>query len=635
MEDILTERFQFATITPFKDYCRLDEKKKLFKSLNDDLDSLETTFNDWGVTEKKSKDTFVSAFDKLRIENKNHVGKIVSLPEKKKKKVFYASTTESIQEQFQLTYYTKKSRFGDNSFKTTKNRQIISHYGRPLSEITVTTIERSVRRHDDKITIKLYRHDKRRGFNCIYFNKSYMVQSITFNMVTGNFTTLTKTNRGKQNRQTFSTNNFQSIFNMIIGTSFITLKSKVIDESYRIYDEYQSSFNDELFTSKIQESLGIEDSSNTSYSTNPETFINDLMKIFVKRKKIKVPNGNYEYLLTKLYPTEKFLKKNDRKLVASVLDMLGIKTKSTIKILHEYPNIDIYGLTQFIHYFDGDYAKYIGNLNPSTFENSSRKSNSLNSYNDIGSKHYMLREGNKSYGLLDVEKENLIRIVNSFNFNNSDNVLSERFIQLVDDHLRMIERVREFDSTIHLKARTISEFNVEHRELSKIISAINKGWVIEYLYDEKVLSDLEKPLDCLKDENSLHVLYPYVLKREEDYAEEGTFMHHCVASYSDKDRSIIVSLRTESGMDRVTCEFDIQSGRCLQQRSFCNVNPPSHFEDGLLLLSQKIEQYSRWGTLNWKEKKKVPVKVNGIEITKELPVVRVTDIFTDILLPFQ
>jgi hypothetical protein len=210
----------------------------------------------------------------------------------------------------------------------------------------------------------------------------------------------------------------------------------------------------------------------------------------------------------------------------------------------------------------------------------------------------------------------------------------ENSLKVLDDHFRMIKRIREFDPSIHLKAKTEQEFNIEHRELSKIISVINKGWVIEYLYDEKVLSDLERPLNCLKDENSLHVLYPCVLKREEDYKEEGSFMHHCVASYSDKDKSIIISLRTESGMDRVTCEFDIQSGRCLQQRSFCNAYPPSYFEDGLLLLSQKVEQYSRWGTLNWKEKKKVPVKVNGIEIMQELPVVRVTDIFNDVMLPF-
>jgi hypothetical protein len=617
MEDIIRERFNYAVITPFKDYCRLDERKQLSNSINYNSEDLDP----W---EDISKGYF---------EVKTPRNTLVSLPEKKKKKVFYASTTEPVQERFILSYYLKNS-----IFETTNDRHIKSHFARPLSDVTITTIERSIRRHGDKITIKLYRHDKHRGFNCIYYKKGYSVHSITFNLVTGNFTTLTKSNRGRAKQQSFRTNNFQSIFNMIIGSSsFITLGSTkgLVSARSRVYDEYRNSFNDELFTAKIQESLGIGDVSGVSYSTNPQTFVNDVMNIFIKRKQIKVPNSNYEYLLTKLYPTEKFLKKNDRKLIASVLDMVGIKTKATIKILHEYPNIDIYALAKFIHYFDNDYSKYIGNINPSVFEKSIRKSEGLNSYNDVGIKTNILKEKNKAYGLLDVEKENLIKIVNSFDYNDSNSVLSERFIQLVDDHLRMIDRVREFDPTIHLKARTMPEFNVEHRELSKIISAIKKGWVIEYLYDEKVLSDLEKPLDCLKDENSLHVLYPYVLKREEDYGEEGSFMHHCVASYSDKDRSIIVSLRTESGMDRVTCEFDIQSGRCVQQRSFCNAKPPSQFEDGLLLLSQKIEQYSRWGTLNWKEKRKVPVKVNGIEIMQELPVVRVTDIFDDMRLPFD
>lgn len=621
MEDILRERFQYATITPFKDYCRLDEKKELSKSINDDLDRLDI---DWDTPKGKINNI---------LNTIRPIGKIVSLPEKKKKKVFYAATTEPIQETFRLTYYVKKDKLGYCSFQTTKDRQIKSHYGRPLSEINVTIIERSIRRNGDKITIKLYRQDKHRSYNCIYFKKSYMVQSLTFNLVTGNFTTLTKTSRGKQTSQVFRTNSFQSLHNLIQNTSFLNIKTKGINDHSRLYNDYQNSFDDNLFTSKIQESLGL-DLGCISYSSNQENFINDVMNAFVKKKKIKVPNGHYDYLLTKLYPTEKFLKKNDRKLVASVLDMLGIKTKATIKILHEYPNIDIYGLCKFIHYFDNDYAKYIGNINPMTFEKSTRKFG-IRDYNDIGVKAVMVREKNKVYGLMDIEKENLIKIVNSFNYMDSNSVLSESFIQLVDDHIRMIEKVREYDPSVHLKSRTLDEFRAEHRELTKMMSAIKKGWVIEYQFDEKVLEDLEKPLECLETDTSLHTLYPYVLKREEDYIEEGAFMHHCVATYSDKDRSIIVSLRNQSGTDRVTCEFDIQSGRCVQQRSFCNATPPSQFEDGLLLLCQKIERYSRWGTLNWKEKKKVPVKINGIEITKELPPVRVTDIFNDIRLPFE
>lgn len=629
MEEIFSEKFNYATITPFKDYCRLDERSYLTRSINDDLDNLDgegfnSNFGYQPTTKGKE----------IKIRDNRPVGKLVSLPEKKKKKVFYASTTEPIQERFQLTYYIKKDKMGNCSFDTTKDRHIKKHYARPLSEITVSTIDRSIRIRGDKVTIKIFHQTRHRGYNCIYFKKNFITQSITFNLVTGNFTTATVSNLGRKKTQTFRTNNFQSLNNILVGTSFLTVKSKIMNTNSTLFDDYQSNFDDTRFTSKIQEALGIE-SSNINYSNNgPGEFINDVMNLFVKIKKIKVPNGNYSYLLTKLYPTEKFFKKNDRKLVASVLDMLEIKTKATIKILHEYPNIDIFGLCKFIHYFDNDYPKYIGNINPMTFEKSTRKYG-IDDYRDTVSKIGMLRQKNKSYGLMDVEKENLIKIVNSFNYMDSNSVLSERFIQLMDDHIRMIESVREFDPTYYIKSRTMEEFNIEHRELSKIISAIKKGWVIEYQYDEKVLEDLEKPIDCLYDENSLHVLYPYVLKREEDYVEEGAFMHHCVASYANKDKSIIVSLRTQSGMERVTCEFDIQSGKCLQQRSFCNAQPPSTFEDGLILISEKISQYSRWGTLNWKEKKKVPVKINGIEITKELPVVRVTDIFDGLRLPFE
>jgi hypothetical protein len=45
MENIITERFQYARITPFKDYCRLDEKKRLTNSINDNLENLDSWDN--------------------------------------------------------------------------------------------------------------------------------------------------------------------------------------------------------------------------------------------------------------------------------------------------------------------------------------------------------------------------------------------------------------------------------------------------------------------------------------------------------------------------------------------------------------------------------------------------------------
>jgi hypothetical protein len=192
----------------------------------------------------------------------------------------------------------------------------------------------------------------------------------------------------------------------------------------------------------------------------------------------------------------------------------------------------------------------------------------------------------------------------------------------------MIDKVREYDTTCSMKARTMTEFNDEHRELSKIISAIKKGWVIEYEYDDRTIKDIESSIDAMinlgtEEEPVLGdlkmKLYPYILKREEDYTEEGGFMHHCVASYADKDRSMIVSLRSENQMDRVTCEYDIQTGRCVQERYFCNAQPPNEYVLALKYLKSKIEKHARFGTLNWKEKKKVPIKINGVEITPTSP----------------
>jgi hypothetical protein len=181
----------------------------------------------------------------------------------------------------------------------------------------------------------------------------------------------------------------------------------------------------------------------------------------------------------------------------------------------------------------------------------------------------------------------------------------------------MIRKIRKYIPDTFMKARNMKEFHDEHRELSKIMSGIKKGWVIEYQYDEKTISDIEEPIECLYDDKTLHTLYPYILKREEEYMEEGTFMHHCVASYADKDKSMIVSLRNKDGSDRVTVEYEIQNGKPIQKRHFCNQVPPDTFNDGLMLLDDKIRLHAKWGTLNWRDKKKVRVKINGVEINPE------------------
>jgi hypothetical protein len=161
------------------------------------------------------------------------------------------------------------------------------------------------------------------------------------------------------------------------------------------------------------------------------------------------------------------------------------------------------------------------------------------------------------------------------------------------------------------------------------MSLIKKGWVVEYQFVDKMVDDVEKPIDVKINLGESELLvdckelvgeitfYPHILKREEEYDEEGKFMHHCVASYSDKDRSIIISIRTEDKQDRVTCEFDCQTGTLIQAKHFCNRQPPGDMELAIEKLENKTKYYARMGLLHSLEKKKVLIKINGIEIDLE------------------
>jgi hypothetical protein len=622
MIDILTQKFNYASIIPYKNYCRLSDRKKLQKNFNDNLDLLSEEDEDVFTIKNYAHET-----------NNKSTGKIFTLPTKKKKKQNYFYAENDIQERFGLEYLYFNPRYPQNEFDTTKETQLKRHYGNPFSEIRIVTIERSIRLHGDKLTIKLYLQYKTRSFNCIYFRKRFDVQSITINLKTGNFTITNITKTGKTNSRVFRTNSFRMLKQLIVGKSFLNPKN-IVRKNSRIYSEFEKIFNDIDFTTTIQSALGIKNGF-INYSNNPNEFLSDILKKFVELKNIKTPNGNIENWLTNFYPTEKYLKKNDRKLIASILDMFNVKTKYTIKILHEYPNVDLMGLVRFCGYFGSDFSKYIGNLNPVVFENGYSNKN-LNQ-NDLENNKFNLLQIQPRYFLKDIEKENLIKIANSNNYK-SDSVISQRFSQLLDDHFRMIETIREYDPEIYMKAKTKTEFDEEHTELSKIISALNKGWVIEYKFNEKMVEDIEKPIPLkvnlgTEDKpiygDDLGVsFYPKILKREEDYVEEGTYMHHCVASYADKDKSIIISVRTEDDTDRVTCEFNCQNGALIQARHFCNRTPPADIEHVILNdLSKKVKKYASLGLLHASEKMKVPIKINGIEVKKKEPTLYGGDLF--------
>ncbi len=626
MEDILTQKFRFATITHYRNYSKLTDKTK---SLNSEAVNLDEWIGDGDIEELNSTNKL-----KIFFESDSKVGRIVSFPKKRgnrRTNFFYGDGNEGVNETTTLNYAI-------SNFETTKDRHIKRHYGNSFSQISVTTIERSIRRNGDKITIKLYRHYNNRQFNNVYFKKSTCVESITFNIVTGNFTTLYMDKTGKKNSKTFRVNSFRMLENMFKSGGVLEMSHRLSEESHLI-EEYKKIFNNSDFVNCLNKVFEL----NQNFIFNGTWFSQLMLERFVKIKNIKVSN-DYGTWIKKYYPTEKFLKKNERKLIASILDMFQIKSKVTVKIVHENNKIDMYALCRLCYFFGDNFSKYIGSINSTHFLNSSFDE----SVEMVVNKLKFASECKKDNFLItNVEKENIVKIINNLKTEHNgftrligkrETLVNQRFINDLYDHFRMIHKLREYIPDLHLKARHYDEFNVEHLELSKMMKFIKKGYVTEYRFADKMVEDIQTPIKIkinLGDElNPSWVTpeyHPHILKREEEYDEEGRFMHHCVATYSDKDKSIIISVRTEDGKDRVTCEFDCQTGSMIQARHFCNGNPPDDIALAIEELRVKAKTYARMGILHCIEKKKVPVKINGIEIVLEdREPKRVNDLWDDL-----
>ena len=602
MKDLITQRINYAEIRPYRDYCRLDEKKDDNHGIfNNSLDYLDdATFGSSTESAIKFGD-YRSSEDK-----KKKVGRIVELPPKRgnRKVNFFNNPKGEIAERFEIMYA------GKGLYYTTNNRHIVNHYGNPFSDIRIKTFERSVRLHGDKVTIKIYQQIKNREFNQIYFHKAFYVYSVTFNLKTGNFTTLIMQKTSKMNRKVFRTNCFFSLKSVLSLDNGIISNHNAYDDMLDLNTKSKilDIMDNNVFCDKINEVLKLDSKNPHKWNKKDGDLFDKLMEKFVKLKKIKVPN-NYQTLLSTTYPTEKFLKKNDRKLIASALDLFKIKSKITIKIMHLDSNIRVDYLAELCYLFGKDFSKYIASVNVNLFINNSTKLKT-----PAGK---IVPSPQFDYGifeLFDCEKETLIKLLNS---NSGDDDIYGT-MDLLYDHFKMIKKIREYIPETILKSKNWIEFRVEHNEFSKVISTIKKGWSIEYIFNQKMIKDVENKIVTNFFDNKMEHL-PYILKREEEYIEEGLFMHHCVASYADKKKSIIISLRSDDGLDRVTSEYDTQSGYCLQSRYFCNAKPPEEYNEALVILGERVETFARLGLLNSIEVKKVPVKINGVEVS-QLPI---------------
>ena len=399
----------------------------------------------------------------------------------------------------------------------------------------------------------------------------------------------------------------------IIATPHLLIEENRYEIGFR--EKIDNEFDNKIFLNTLYRTLcSVMDVEDYSDKIGKDVGINliseMIVKLFVKLKKIKVPN-QYENYIVNWYPTQKYLKKNDNKLIAAILDRLNLKTKSFIKLFHDNPNVNIKNLitlsTMFGH---TDLKKYIPNIDTRYYIDSpslSRKS--LESY------YPPITNNSYEHGLTQREKSRLTKLLNSVFCEVSvdtmpENLVGDQMRQIID-HILMINKIRQYIPTIELKSTNIKDFHHEHIEYSKIERSIQKGYSIEYTFDQRLIKFIEH--EMLPPGGGDQYI-PVILKTDGEYSEEGSHMHHCVGSYADKELSLIISIRKNGrfGHERVTCEFNVKSKELVQAKYFCNAVPPQEFEFAINKLSHMIKMYR--GSIQSTGKQKIPLVINGIEI---------------------
>lgn len=618
-KQILHQRFNYAEIIPYKNSSKITDRPKDWGMNTFDVDDAVLENDEAELFEtKKSVSSSTSRYDNC--EYKPVVAATLhskSDLKPKQKNAWFFYSDEEVGIRIPIKPFFVKGRH----YITTNDRHIKNHFNRPFSSISTIIHERTIYQDGDKLTVKINSFKKARYFNCKFFKKHWSTEGFSINLKTGNFVTFSKEKDGRipprvrKNVFSFLIDTFDGYFlnyetkiNNLTSNRNIVHKSK---DAYKLTNEFKSALNDVEFIQTLYSHLikipGFTPEDLPHSSLVPENtkiwLLKTMMKLFIHVKGIKVPN-DYQQLLIGWYPTKVYLKKNQNKLIAAVLDRLKIKSKQTIKLLHENPNMDLIRLYTLIKYFGyNDYHRYLGNIDQNYFRGSLEKNTIRGAV-----KTWYPENVVTPHQINDNEKSNVLKLINEFVKSNKSEPddkfkrVIDQNLRQIDDHFTMINNIKPHFPEVELRANNWKSFNEEHMMYSRLQGLIRRGYTIEFKFEEKMLEDIEKPIIT-----EGGTFFPVILKTDTEYTEEGKHMHHCVGGYAEYSSSLIISLRygSKTSPERVTCEFDSSTKKERQSRYFCNALPPEHFTDALVMLYNRVGGYPE--SIKALEKVKVPL----------------------------
>jgi hypothetical protein len=487
-----------------------------------------------------------------------------------------------------MTPYTKQP------CVTTKSRSINRNFKNPMAAVTICDCYRKIIIKDDKIMIRITTIIKFRDTCQRHFTRKCYTKTFSWDNKTGHFRVITP--------HTIRTNDFIGLSGSIgilsqIDRHFTPISD--LKESIR-NDLYEKEIN---FEKLINKTIGF---NLVLFNQNNKVLLFNRINIierFVEKRKIKVPNDYFE-LIKNYYPTEKYLAKNGRKLVMSILDRHNIKSKLTNKLVHEnWGDIRMLILMKWI--FEDTFTQDLGKILDREF------------FTAINMTDYFDKQTVQDIklGLNKEEKEIILNLIN--NTKNSEFPFEGKETTIIDT-FRTYSEIKKYFPEFKIIKGDDSNLIQLHDTFTKLSYYIKRGTTTEYVFRDTCLNKIESEITYtyLDDDYKVksYSFTPHILKSDAEYYEEGKFMHHCVNGYVNKESSIIISIRNQEKDERVTCEYHIQNGMLIQSKYHSNQEPPPYFSPSIERLSNIVYELSKWNQLNWREKKVVPIKINGVEL---------------------
>ena len=440
--------------------------------------------------------------------------------EKPNQQLFNMSSRGSVPEGKLFTVDKRRSYVSEEYWK--------KHSFSLLTDVRVKRVTIILSKNEKKNQIKLsvfsFMKGKKTGKR--YYWKTSHNSHISFNTKIKDFFLINQLKRGPKWFNNITRNNFRGVGRELFSLPAIieNLLLQGNQEKFEFHRErIENAWHDILC--KLQKELDI---SQSFIKTNyPSSILNHIiLPWFLSKKQFKLPN-NYKNLLIEHYPGIKCLRRNKMNLGAAVLKYREIYSKYSIKLLNTEPNFNIWSYKNILESFGSHNIK---KFNKDLF---------------LGNPHFssMLDEENISI-LTPKEKCNIIKLFN---------LTLEGSIDIGDiiDHVYLKNRLKRKDIKVKVKANTVIHFHEEHLDWSTQLAKAQRIIETTYNYNPLFVDEVEGVIKY-----NHHKYYPFILKDDLEYNEEGTYQKHCVGSYIDRYNCHIISLRKDDGT-RLTLEYKI------------------------------------------------------------------------------